>query len=371
MTPDAARRIVGAGGRLVVMPHSDAEVIRAAKQEGARCIPGAATRRGLCRARRRRRRAELGEALPPPCLKAWKAVFPPPCRCSRSAASRPRRWPTTWPPAPPASASAPRSTSRVGADEVGRRAAVFVHAWRARRSKPRKEKIGRRYSGKALNFRVIGLRWVPTGHMSLLCSTGWKSRALYSIRDAQTMDLARSRQCHRGTRDGCRTSVEGASERAPKVVAMLRTNASGKSNVSRSLLVPRIVRGRTVSSAAGNAGSYLSHFSGPEGQRRPRGLPFALPDLPIQTKPMIPGQAMPLCLRESQMEEPEEEPSTPAVRDVHYWPHNAESKDEALCARQVPARRHCGRRLRIVRASARPSGAGLRPVPASSKLWLS
>ena len=43
MSPDAARETVEAGGKLIVMPHSDAAVIRAAKAAGAWCLPGVAT----------------------------------------------------------------------------------------------------------------------------------------------------------------------------------------------------------------------------------------------------------------------------------------------------------------------------------------
>jgi 2-dehydro-3-deoxyphosphogalactonate aldolase len=80
MTPDEARRVVDAGGRLVVMPHSDAEVIRAAKAAGAWCLPGVATpTEGFAALRAGADALKLfpGESLPPPVVKAWKAVFPP------------------------------------------------------------------------------------------------------------------------------------------------------------------------------------------------------------------------------------------------------------------------------------------------------
>src|SRR5262245_49750962 len=43
MSPEAARQTLEAGGRLIVMPHSDSSVIRAAKDAGAWCLPGVAT----------------------------------------------------------------------------------------------------------------------------------------------------------------------------------------------------------------------------------------------------------------------------------------------------------------------------------------
>ena len=40
---EAVARVRDAGGRLVVMPHADVEVIRAAKEAGMSCVPGVAT----------------------------------------------------------------------------------------------------------------------------------------------------------------------------------------------------------------------------------------------------------------------------------------------------------------------------------------
>lgn len=79
MSPEAARRTVEAGGKLIVMPHSDAAVIRAAKAAGAWCLPGVATpTEGFAALAAGADGLKLfpGEALPPSVLKAWKAVFP-------------------------------------------------------------------------------------------------------------------------------------------------------------------------------------------------------------------------------------------------------------------------------------------------------
>jgi len=78
---DAAHvaRVREAGGRLVVMPHGDAGVLREAKSQGLVCLPGVATPTEAFAALR------LGadglkmfpaEALPPPVVKAWRAVLP-------------------------------------------------------------------------------------------------------------------------------------------------------------------------------------------------------------------------------------------------------------------------------------------------------
>jgi 2-dehydro-3-deoxyphosphogalactonate aldolase len=80
MTPGDAQRTVDAGGKLVVMPHSNAEVIRAAKAAGAWCFPGVATpTEGFAALAAGADGLKLfpGEALPPSVIKAWKAVFPP------------------------------------------------------------------------------------------------------------------------------------------------------------------------------------------------------------------------------------------------------------------------------------------------------
>jgi 2-dehydro-3-deoxyphosphogalactonate aldolase len=80
MTADRARRVAGAGGGLVVMPHSDPEVIRAAKDAGAWCLPGVATpTEGFAALAAGADGLKLfpAEAMPPATVKAWKAVFPP------------------------------------------------------------------------------------------------------------------------------------------------------------------------------------------------------------------------------------------------------------------------------------------------------
>jgi 2-dehydro-3-deoxyphosphogalactonate aldolase len=78
-TEDVAR-VKEAGGNLIVMPHGDTAIIREAKRLGLTCTPGVATpTEGF---------AALGagadglkmfpaEAISPPIVKAWRAVFPP------------------------------------------------------------------------------------------------------------------------------------------------------------------------------------------------------------------------------------------------------------------------------------------------------
>ncbi len=79
LSPDDARDVADAGGRLVVMPHSDGDVIRAGKQAGCVVLPGVATPTEAFAA------LDAGadglklfpaEAAPPAVLKAWRAILP-------------------------------------------------------------------------------------------------------------------------------------------------------------------------------------------------------------------------------------------------------------------------------------------------------
>jgi 2-dehydro-3-deoxyphosphogalactonate aldolase len=75
-----AARVADAGGRLVVMPHVDEAVIRACVRLTLWCIPGVATpTEGFAALDAGADALKLfpAEALPPPVVKAWRAVFPP------------------------------------------------------------------------------------------------------------------------------------------------------------------------------------------------------------------------------------------------------------------------------------------------------
>jgi 2-dehydro-3-deoxyphosphogalactonate aldolase len=79
MTADRARRVVGAGGRVVVTPHCDVEVIRAAKAAGAWCVAGVATpTEGFNALQAGADGLKLfpAQSIPPAAVQAWKAVFP-------------------------------------------------------------------------------------------------------------------------------------------------------------------------------------------------------------------------------------------------------------------------------------------------------
>ena len=78
---DAAdvEHIASVGGRLIVMPHADHAVIRAAKAQGLLCVPGVATPTeafGALAAGADALKLFPAEALPPAIVKAWRAVLP-------------------------------------------------------------------------------------------------------------------------------------------------------------------------------------------------------------------------------------------------------------------------------------------------------
>lgn len=79
MTPDDVIEVRDAGGELIVMPHSDVEVIDEAKAEGLFCLPGVATpTEGFAALTNGADGLKMfpGEAMPPKIVKAWRAVFP-------------------------------------------------------------------------------------------------------------------------------------------------------------------------------------------------------------------------------------------------------------------------------------------------------
>jgi 2-dehydro-3-deoxyphosphogalactonate aldolase len=80
MSAQAVTEVKQAGGRLILMPHSHSEVVRAAKAQGLACVPGVATPTEAFAALANGADALKmfpAETLPPAALSAWKAVLPP------------------------------------------------------------------------------------------------------------------------------------------------------------------------------------------------------------------------------------------------------------------------------------------------------
>ena len=72
-------RVRDSGGKLIVMPHGDVEVVREAKRLGLACVPGVATPTEAFAALAAGADALKmfpAEALPAAALKAWRAVLP-------------------------------------------------------------------------------------------------------------------------------------------------------------------------------------------------------------------------------------------------------------------------------------------------------
>lgn len=79
MTTADVAAVAGAGGRLIVMPHCDFDVIRTAKARGLVCVPGVATPTeafAALAAGADALKAFPAEMISPAVLKAWMAVLP-------------------------------------------------------------------------------------------------------------------------------------------------------------------------------------------------------------------------------------------------------------------------------------------------------
>ena len=135
MSPADVDAVLAAGGRLIVMPHSDPAVIAAAKRAGAACLPGVATpTEGFAALRAGADGLKLfpGESMPPAVVKAWRAVFPKTMRLLPVGGVSP----ATMGPYRAAGASGFGIGSALYAPgvtpaELRSRAAAFVEAWRA------------------------------------------------------------------------------------------------------------------------------------------------------------------------------------------------------------------------------------------------
>jgi 2-dehydro-3-deoxyphosphogalactonate aldolase len=78
LTPGDVDAVKAAGGRLIVMPHADLAVVRAAKAAGLVCTPGVATPTEAFAARAAGADALKlfpAEGIPPHLVKAWRAVL--------------------------------------------------------------------------------------------------------------------------------------------------------------------------------------------------------------------------------------------------------------------------------------------------------
>ena len=112
--PERVEEVAAAGGRIVVMPHADPAVIRAAKAAGLLCVPGVSTAtEGFAALASGADALKLfpAELLNPRVLKAMLSVFPAARASCRWAGSCRRGWRNSSRRGRRASASAPPSTS--------------------------------------------------------------------------------------------------------------------------------------------------------------------------------------------------------------------------------------------------------------------
>ena len=134
LDPAAVREIAEAGGRIVVMPHADVAVIRAAKQAGLYCVPGVATPTEAFAALAAGADALKffpAEQASPAVLKAWRAVLPPGTAVLPVGGVAPDTM-GPWLAAGAAGFGIGSSLYAPGraADDVGARARAFAQAWR-------------------------------------------------------------------------------------------------------------------------------------------------------------------------------------------------------------------------------------------------
>jgi 2-dehydro-3-deoxyphosphogalactonate aldolase len=134
LDPAAVATIADAGGDLIVMPHSDGAVIRAAKARGLSCVPGVATPTEAFAALAvgaDALKAFPAEMITPPVIKAWRAVLPKETRVLPVGGINPQSM------APYVTAGAngfglgsALYKPGASAQNVAERAAAFVAAWR-------------------------------------------------------------------------------------------------------------------------------------------------------------------------------------------------------------------------------------------------
>jgi 2-dehydro-3-deoxyphosphogalactonate aldolase len=137
MTPAQARSVNAAGGRLIVMPHADPEIIGTAKASGSWCLPGVATP-GEAFAALRSGADGLklfpAEVLPPVFVKALQAVMPADVALIPVGGISPESM-SDYVAAGARGFGIGSALYKPGytADEIGSRARSFVEAWRALR----------------------------------------------------------------------------------------------------------------------------------------------------------------------------------------------------------------------------------------------
>ena len=134
LDPARVKDVADAGGRLIVMPHADTAVIRAAKPAGLYCVPGVATPTEAVAALAAGADALKlfpAEQSSPAVLKAWRAVLPKEVAVLPVGGIAPDNM-APWLAAGAAGFGIGSSLYAPGrpADDVAARARDFAQAWR-------------------------------------------------------------------------------------------------------------------------------------------------------------------------------------------------------------------------------------------------
>jgi 2-dehydro-3-deoxyphosphogalactonate aldolase len=130
----AVHDVRNAGGTLIVMPHADTEVIRAAKAAGMSCVPGAATPTeafAAVHAGADALKLFPAELVTPAVMRAMRAVLPPALPLLPVGGISPESM-TVWRAAGAAGFGLGSALYQPGLDAaaVSARARAFVNAWR-------------------------------------------------------------------------------------------------------------------------------------------------------------------------------------------------------------------------------------------------
>lgn len=135
LSTEAVAQVQAAGGRLIVMPHADVAVIRAAKAQGLCCVPGAATpTEAFAAAQAGADAVKLfpAELVTPTVVKAMRAVLPKALRLLPVGGITPDNM-APYVQAGAAGFGLGSALYSPGLDAAGAavRARAFVQAWRA------------------------------------------------------------------------------------------------------------------------------------------------------------------------------------------------------------------------------------------------
>ena len=138
LDPEQVNGIRDVGGKLIVMPHADLDVIRRAKEQDLICTPGVATPTEAFAALKAGADAIKifpAEAVPPAVVKAWRAVLPKDALVVPVGGIKP----DTMKPYVDAGANgfglgSALFTPAMPVEEIGRKARDFATAWQALRT---------------------------------------------------------------------------------------------------------------------------------------------------------------------------------------------------------------------------------------------